>query len=374
MNQELMTLDFWQDTVIYEDKTFPIGTLACDALNVPADTIAKMNEQCEKINLLLGLLNAGQDSSALFPMARDAALAMLDILSQTPPFSYMNISQHRERIEKVFTADNALKYVEFAIKAATNSLQFEEVPNYADAMMLQRYTAVFGHLAYSLGEYQTAMLDFAEKSDGNEADRTAEGYAKMFGSYFPPEFSITEGNAWMSVANNSVQYVATILPGENVAKLVKRMHYVSFVGMFRSDLFEGLCVGHAPKKCKICGKWFLTTNARHTKYCGGFAPGDKLHRTCRQIGNLKGREQRELADDHPVKQIYEKRLNTINRYIKRGTLDEDLAEFMKKLAKDKMLRALSNVAYAKGDYEKEMGQAALKKEAMKKIGIRNENY
>ena len=374
MNQELMTLDFWQDTVIYEDKTFPIGTLACDALNVPADTIAKMNEQCEKINLLLGLLNAGQDSSALFPMARDAALAMLDILSQTPPFSYMNISQHRERIEKVFTADNALKYVEFAIKAATNSLQFEEVPNYADAMMLQRYTAVFGHLAYSLGEYQTAMLDFAEKSDGNEADRTAEGYAKMFGSYFPPEFSITEGNAWMSVANNSVQYVATILPGENVAKLVKRMHYVSFVGMFRSDLFEGLCVGHAPKKCKICGKWFLTTNARHTKYCGGFAPGDKLHRTCRQIGNLKGREQRELADDHPVKQVYEKRLNTINRYIKRGTLDEDLAEFMKKLAKDKMLRALSNVAYAKGDYEKEMGQAALKKEAMKKIGIRNENY
>ena len=67
------------------------------------------------------------------------------------------------------------------------------------------------------------------------------------------------------------------------------------------------------------------------------------------------RQQRELADDHPVKQIYEKRLNNINRYVKRGTLDADLAEVMKKLAKDKMLRALSNVAYAKGDYEKEVG-------------------
>ena len=364
MNQELMTLDFWQDTVIYEGKTFPVGTLACDALNVPADTIAKMNKQCEKINLLLGLLNAGQDASALFPMAREAALTMLSILSKTPPFSYMNISLHRERIEKVFTADNALKYVEFAIKAATDSLQFEEVPKYTDAMMLQRYTAVFGHLAYSLGEYQTAMLDFAEKSDGNEADRTAEGFAKMFGSYFPPKFSITDGNAWMSTLNNSVQYVSVIRPGEDVAKLVKRMHSVSFVGMFRSDLFEGLCVGHAPKKCKICEKWFLTTNARHTKYCGGYAPGDKLHRTCRQIGNLKSREQRELADDHPVKQIYEKRLNTINRYVKRGTLDADLAEVMKRLAKDKMLRALSNVAYAKGDYEKEMGQAALLNESL----------
>ena len=367
MNQELMTLDFWQDTVIYEGKTFPVGTLACDALNVPADTITKMNEQCEKINLLLGILNAGQDASALCPIAKEAALTMLDILSQTPPFSYMNISKHRERIEKVFTVDNALKYVEFAIKAATNSLQFEEIQNFTDAMMLQRYTAVCGHLAYSLEEYQKAMLDFAERSDGNEADRTADGFAKMFGSYFPPEFSITEGNAWMSTLNNSVQYISVIRPGEKVAKLVKRMHYVSFVGMFRSDLFEGLCVGHAPKKCKICGKWFLTTNARHTKYCGGYAPGDKLHRTCRQIGNLKGREQRELADDHPVKQIYEKRLNTINRYVKRGTLDADLAEVMKKLAKDKMLRALSNVAYAKGAYEKEMDQAALKKEASAKI-------
>ena len=216
MNQELMTLDFWQDTVIYEGKTLPVGALACDALNVPADTIAKMNEQCEKINLLLGILNAGQDASALCPIAKEAALTMLDILSQTPPFSYMNISKHRERIEKVFTVDNALKYVEFAIKAATNSLQFEEIQNFTDAMMLQRYTAVFGHLAYSLGEYQTAMLDFAEKTDGNEADRTAEGFAKMFGSYFPPEFSITEGNAWMSTLNNSVQYVSVIRPGEKL--------------------------------------------------------------------------------------------------------------------------------------------------------------
>lgn len=83
MNQELMTLDFWQDTVIYEGKTFPVGTLACDALNVPADTITKMNEQCEKINLLLGMLNAGQDTSALFPMAKEAALTMLEIAAFT---------------------------------------------------------------------------------------------------------------------------------------------------------------------------------------------------------------------------------------------------------------------------------------------------
>ena len=93
------------------------------------------------------------------------------------------------------------------------------------------------------------------------------------------------------------------------------------------------------------------------------APGDKLHRTCRQIGNLKGREQRELAGDHPLKQIYERRLNTINRYLQRGTIDLELAKVMKKLAKDKMYRAISNVSYAQGNYEKEMEQDALLEEA-----------
>ena len=53
--------------------------------------------------------------------------------------------------------------------------------------------------------------------------------------------------------------------------------------------------------------------------------------------------------------------------MKRGTLDTDLAKVMKKQAKDKTLRALSNVAYAKGAYEKEMEQAALKKEASAKV-------
>ena len=61
----------------------------------------------------------------------------------------------------------------------------------------------------------------------------------------------------------------------------------------------------------------------------------------------------------------------INRDIKRGWLDEDLAEVMKKLAKDKMLRAKSDVAYARGAYEKEMEQAVLLAEAKIRISWGN---
>ena len=51
--------------------------------------------------------------------------------------------------------------------------------------------------------------------------------------------TLSDGNpSWMTLTNASVQYVSAIRPGAAEPQLVKRMHYVSFVGMLRSDLFE----------------------------------------------------------------------------------------------------------------------------------------
>jgi hypothetical protein len=212
------------------------------------------------------------------------------------------------------------------------------------------------------------MIDFAHKLQHSK--RTPEGYAETFAEHFNATPTLSLDNPmWMQLTNTTMQYVSAVMPEKGIPQLVKHMHYVSFVGMFRSDLFEGLCVGHAPRLCPICGKWFLTTDARQTKYCGGLAPGDKLGRTCRQIGNLKGREQRELADDHPIKAIYTRRMNTITQYLHRGTLDKQTAAVMKRLAKNKMERAISDHVYAKDSYETEMSQDALLKEATIKIGI-----
>ena len=56
-------------------------------------------------------------------------------------------------------------------------------------------------------------------------------------------------------------------------------------------------------------------------------------------------------------------MNTITQYLRRGTLGEQTAAVMKELAKDKLERAIYDVAYAKGSYEAEMSQDALLKEA-----------
>ena len=359
----MLTLDFWRDTVTYEGKTVPTGTLGCETLNIPDEVIEKLNELCPRVNLLLKTMNQQTPNAALLPDAGEAAVEILTLLRDVPPFDCLDTDFYISNIPKAFTPEGLQNLQEFSIAVTMGTLNAKQLEEYSLGILLGRIVPVLGHLAFSLAEYKKGMERFALMLDAEGSDRTPDGLAELFSRSFPAEFSMNEASQWMALTNETSQYLSVLHPGEDKAKLVKRIHYVTFVGMLRADFFEGLCVGHAPKKCRICGKWFLTTNARHTKYCGGFAPGDKLGRTCRQIGNLRGREQRELAPDHPIKKIYNRRMNTIDKKLDRGTLDQDAAAVMKRLAKRKMQQAISDVAYAQGSYAAEMEQAALLAEA-----------
>lgn len=365
-SHQLLTLNYWQDSVTYEGHTVPTGTLGCAALNIPAEVINRLDALCAPINLFMGMVQAGQGTPALLTAARESALHLVDLLKDVPPFNRIDANICQEAIHTVFTEDTLDKAAEYVSEIQNNSLAAAFDDRYRDVLRLLRYLPVMGHMGFAIRDFKCKLTDFAELLNRQDSDRTPDGYAAAFGRYFSNTPTLAEDDpSWMSLANISVQYVAVKRPGADDPRLVKRMHFVSFVGMFRTDLYEGLCVGHAPKKCAICGKWFLTTDARRTKYCGGLAPGDKLGRTCRQIGNLRGRAQRELADDHPLKAIYERRMNTITQKLRRGTINESLALRMKKLAKDKLERAISDPDYAANAYAGEMEQETLMAEAQK---------
>ena len=366
LNQNLLTLDFWKGTVTYAGHTMPTGSLACAALNITDEQIAQLTMLAVPLNAIVTLLKEGEPTSEAISSVKENVLAITQMLRTIEPFSLFDFPADGHDIHYIFTkeyTDNAVAYIKAAQEigaAATLDVQ------YSRGVGLIKLISELSQLGITLLNYKQSMTSFAHSL--HDSKRTPDGYAAAFAEHFTNTDKLSLNDpSWMALSNTTMQYVSAVMPEKEIPQLVKRMHYVSFVGMFRSDLFEGLCVGHAPRKCPICGKWFLTTDARQTKYCGGLAPGDKLDRTCRQIGNLKGREQRELADDHPIKAIYTRRMNTITQYLHRGTLDEQTAAMMKRLAKDKMKRAIKEVAYAQGDYAKEMEQDALLKEATKNI-------
>ena len=364
IRHNVLSLDFWQDTVTYAGSVRPTGTIGCAVLNIPDETIAQLDAPCMTLNLLLTGIGAKNVDRQLLPKAQEAGQTIIHALHDVQPFSRLDRKQFEDYLmqafsEEAFTELNEYLQLPMEQQAVSNITGAHPL-----AALLVRVIPVLGHLSYSLHQYKKTMTAFAEFLQENAEIRTPAGYAAAFGQFFKENVTLEESNpSWMALTNATVQYVPAIRLGNTQAQLVKRMHFVSFVGMFRADLFEGLCVGHAPRKCAVCGKWFLTTDARYAKYCDGLAPGDKRGRTCRQVGNIRGREQRELAADHPIKKIYTKRFNTITQYLGRVTLDEQTAAAMKALAKSKLEKALQDSGYAQGGYSAEMEQAALLAEA-----------
>ena len=327
-------------------------------IEITDEQIAALTTLCQPLNEIILMLGTGNVDVSVFPKAEKCLLQIIRFLQKTEPFSFLDLATDETEMHRLFDEEhieNIVAYINVAQEIGAVAA-FDE--KYSRGVGVLKLIQVIAQLGGTLMIFKHGMIEFAHKL--HDSKRTSEGYAETFAEHFVDTDALLPDKAsWMQLTNTTMQYVSAVMPEKEIPQLVKRMHYVSFVGMFRSDLFEGLCVGHAPRLCPICGKWFLTTDARQTKYCGGLAPGDKRGRTCRQIGNLKGREQRELADDHPIKAIYTRRMNTITQYLHRGTLDEQTAAVMKRLAKNKLERAISDHAYAKGSYEAEMSQAAL---------------
>lgn len=366
LNQNLLTLDFWKDEATYAGHTLPAGSIGCAAMNISDEQIGQLIQLAIPLVAVVKLIKDGTPTTEHLSAAKKSVLQITQMLRTIYPFSLFGFPADGHDIQRIFSqeyTDNAIAYIKAAQEIGIAAV-FDE--QYKKGVGIVKLINELAQLGNTLVIFKHGMIEFAHKL--HDSKRTPEGYAETFAKHFPKDEALSPDNsAWMQLTNTTMQYVSAVMPGKGIPQLVKRMHYVSFVGMFRSDLFEGLCVGHAPRKCPICGKWFLTTDARQTKYCGGLAPGDKLGRTCRQIGAKQGREQRELAGDHPIKAIYTRRMNTITQYLHRGTLDEQTADVMKALAKDKLERAILDVAYANGSYEKEMEQATLLEEAKKKL-------
>ena len=339
IDHNLLTLDYWQDSVTYEGKTVPGGTIGCEALNIPDTLREKLAQASIPLQKIVAAIKENNLTAELLRPAKGSVLHMIQHAKDTPPFSRADAAYYNGRVEHIFSEEgiqNTLAYVQAAAVVgllATFNEQFRQ------------------------GVGITKIITLAE-----ELPATIRNY-KSSGQ---PKLSLDD-KSWQAFSNTTIQYVSSVRSAQDAPQLMRRMHYMSFVSMFRSDLYEGLCVGHAPRKCAVCGKWFLTTDARYAKYCDGLAPGDRRGRTCRQVGNLRGREQRELAADHPIKKIYTKRFNTITQYLGRGTLDEQTAAAMKALAKSKLEKALQDSGYAQGGYAAEMEQAALLAEVKETI-------
>ncbi len=351
----MLTLDFWQDKVCYMGRTLPTGTLGCLALNVPDETLVLL-EPISKI--LSAILEMPHLTKEVILPTKNLILGEMELLKSFPPLSYMDWKKCEHSLEHYYTSDSVDSLIRFVDHLPAYRAGTPMPAEYMQGFQFSQLLIFAWTLAEGLKFHKEHLFSFAESL--NAGGRSAEDYAAAFEETFPLQLSYDlKDSAWLSISNISVQHIVIEVPEKNRKQLAMRMLCGSFAGMFRHDLFEGLRVGHAPRKCPICGKWFLTTDARNTKYCNGLAPNDPEGRTCRQAASRLHREEREKAQDNPINNICKRVVGCIDQQVHRGIIDFCLAQELKNKARNKKQLAKENADYARKHYEEEMTIAAL---------------
>ena len=268
---------------------------------------------------------------------------VVDLLRDVPPFAGQDFTWLDEQLPRIFAPEKVAK-------------AYRERKE-AQGDLFIRAMCLVAQLGFGIRDFRKALIPLVESLEDEDISRNPKGFSQKFDSFFSKDEE--RKDQWMSFSNVSVEYV----PDEK--SIVRRMHYASFPSMFRSNLYEALAVGNAPKRCPICKKFFLTTNARRQKYCTGFAPEEYDGLTCTTVGNMMGRKHRELAENDPTIVLYHRSVDTLDKRVERGTLDKELAAKAKRIARDCKDIAIADADYANEEYLTDMIPDALIAAAMR---------
>lgn len=115
IDHNLLTLDYWQDSVTYEGKTVPGGTIGCEALNIPDTLREKLAQASIPLQKIVAAIKENNLTAELLRPAKGSVLHMIQLAKDTPPFSRADAAYYNGRVKHIFSEEgiqNTLAYVQ----------------------------------------------------------------------------------------------------------------------------------------------------------------------------------------------------------------------------------------------------------------------
>lgn len=105
IDHNLLTLDYWQDSVTYEGKTVPGGTIGCEALNIPDTLREKLAQASIPLQKIVAAIKENNLTAELLRPAKGSVLHMIQLAKDTPPFSRADAAYYNGRVEHIFSEE-----------------------------------------------------------------------------------------------------------------------------------------------------------------------------------------------------------------------------------------------------------------------------
>ena len=368
MISSFFTADYRDGRVIFGGKHYPAGMFAVHLLNqfYINDTTARIAVFRDGLNYhILRQLQDDYLNISDFVKTGANTLQSFKSLPKLKPFDGLKAEEIRSTVETLFTEQIGQEICEYLASKAKLSLlpQDEIAAGTAEKMKrtadfsateekiteIRSILRFFDTLSEDLIEAHGKLIKFCEHID--EAERLDEAHLLPLALKIFAEHHFVQSGRYIAVKKNVKSKSAT---------LAKRLEFDSYYNLILTDFFEGLHYGHYPRRCEICGKYFLMQSARRQKYCPyGIAPelyrGRKI--TCRKYAAAMNRKEK--AENDPIVSLYNRRCAAIRTECGRGTITKEYAEAAKRIAKEHKLRALADDQYAKTQYKKDMSREAL---------------
>lgn len=343
--------DFWNGYIFIGGKKFCAGNFTVQMMNEieQSNNAARLAWQFNEIYLLKDSLNLGYVTEDSMLKVKDSLLVALDGFKNLQPFKLFGVENERKRIEELFSTENITTLREFlTIRgkfAANNSQKYSYVGDSHSTTVKQGlrildelnvifdfyyYTPLYIYNLQKSVERFIKSLDKLPKLNENNLIRAALAVSDK------------------AYINATFEYRAIRKsPRSKQAVTARRMYFASYDDFLLSDFFEGIHYGHYPKRCKVCGRFFLCTDAKNYLYCNGIDPNDSKRRTCRRVAAEKSRISRDefIKDTNPIEALFKKYTSTVRVHKSRGKITTDTAN--KALRRAKVLR---NNAYRDDDY------------------------
>lgn len=363
----ILMADYRDGCVYLGGKKYPAGTFIVQFLNqyYVNDTAARIAVFRDAVSFhVLDQFRSGYLDIEDFVKTGRNTLEIMKALPSLLPFNTLDADAIRAHISELFTEEKGERICEyFRGRAAVGLLGQDEIAiGKADWLTDKTYAADVEAL---LSEVQAALRFFDAVADDliraqkqfktfisrlNEVNRLDEKHLLPIALdvFDTPPLPLTV--EYTGLKKNRASTDATV---------ARRLRFDRYYSFLLTDFFEGLHYGHYPRRCPVCGNFFLMQSARRTVYCSGLSPyeGRKGRLTCRAYAASVHRK--ELAEGDPVTDVYNRRCAAIRSEASRGTITKDFAAQVQALAKEHKQRAQSDHEYAVTQYEQDMERVKL---------------
>ena len=170
--------------------------------------------------------------------------------------------------------------------------------------------------------------DLVEKAedvgDGLLLMRRLEELLQAFGGHLHPyaqEWEVSQGPfSWLEEMSveSSVSFVGRPTDG-NGNGMAERWTVPCLRDFLYLELGKAIEHGNAPRKCRLCGRWFLHEQGDKTVYCERIAPGE-TEKTCREIG-ARAVFEKKIQDEDTWK-IYKRAYKKYYARFMKGNMSE----------------------------------------------------